>query len=52
MPKTKIMKPMNDSIPLYRRTQNIIMPPKYDNNIKPHEIFEGVKKVKRSSRKK
>ena len=52
MPKTKTIKPMNDSIPLYKRTQHIIMPPKNDVNIKPHEIFEGMKKVKKSSRKK
>ncbi len=51
MPKTKKVKPMNVNTPNYRRTQLIIMPPKYDPNIKPHEIFEGMKKVKKKKKK-
>ena len=51
MVKTKKVKPMNVNTPNYRRTQLIIMPPKYDPNIKPHEIFEGMKKVKKKKKK-
>ena len=51
MVKTKIMKPMNVNVPTYKKTQLIIMPPKYDPNVKPHEIFEGMKKVKKSKKK-
>jgi len=47
MPKTKKMKPMDQNIPSYKKTQVIIMPPKYDPNVKPHEIFEGFKKKKK-----
>jgi hypothetical protein len=51
MVKTKKMKPMDDNIPSYKKTQLIIMPPKYDPNVKPHEIFEGMKKVKKKKKK-
>tara|TARA_R110001599_G_scaffold7163_3_gene35280 strand:- start:1289 stop:1450 length:162 start_codon:yes stop_codon:yes gene_type:complete len=52
MVKTKKVKPMNVNTPNYRRTQLIILPPKYDNNIKPEKIFEGMKKVKKGKKKK
>ena len=52
MVKTKKMKPMDNNIPSYKRTQSIIMPPKYDANIKPEQIFEGMKKVKKGKKKK
>ena len=48
--KTKKIKPMNPETPSYKRTQLIIMPPKYDNNIKPEKIFEGMKKVKKKKK--
>ena len=51
MVRTKKIKPMNPDTPSYKRTQLIIMPPKYDPNIKPHEIFEGMKKVKKTKSK-
>jgi len=51
MVKTKKMKPMDDNIPNYKKTQLIILPPKYDPNIRPHEIFEGMKKVKKKKKK-
>jgi hypothetical protein len=51
MVRTKKIKPMNPDTPSYKRTQLVIMPPKYDPNIKPHEIFEGMKKVKKSKKK-
>ena len=51
MVRTKKMKPMDVNIPSYKKTQLIIMPPKYDPNVKPHEIFEGFKKVKKSKSK-
>jgi len=47
MVKTKKMKPMDVNVASYKKTQLIIMPPKYDRNIKPHEIFEGMKKKKK-----
>jgi len=50
MVKTKKIKPMNPETPSYKRTQLIILPPKYDPNIKPHEIFEGMKKVKKKKK--
>jgi len=50
--RTKKVKPMNVNTPNYRRTQLIILPPKYDNNIKPEKIFEGMKKVKKTRKKK
>jgi len=50
--RTKKVKPMNPAQPNYRRTQLIILPPKYDNNIKPEKIFEGMKKVKKTRKKK
>ena len=52
MVRTKKMKPMDNNIPSYKKTQLIIMPPKYDPNVKPHEIFEGMKKVKKTRKKK
>ena len=52
MVRTKKIKPMNPDTPSYKRTQLVIMPPKYDPNIKPHEIFEGMKKVKKTKSKK
>ncbi len=52
MVKTKKVKPMNVHTPNYKKTQLIIMPPKYDPNIKPHEIFEGMKKQKKTKSKK
>ena len=51
MVKTKKMKPMDVNVASYKKTQLIIMPPKYDRNIKPHEIFEGMKKVKKKKKK-
>ena len=51
MVRTKKIKPMNPDTPSYKRTQLVIMPPKYDPNIKPHEIFEGMKKVKKKKKK-
>ncbi len=52
MVRTKKMKPMDVNIPSYKKTQLIILPPKYDPNIRPHEIFEGMKKVKKTRKKK
>ncbi len=46
------IKPLNGNIPSYKRTQNYIMPPKFDNKVKPHEIFEGMKKSKSLTRRK
>jgi len=48
--KTKQIKQMNPDTPSYKRTQLIILPPKYDPNVKPHEIFEGMKKVKKKKK--
>ena len=48
--KTKKIKPMNPDTPSYKRTQLIILPPKYNPNVKPHEIFEGMKKVKKKKK--
>ena len=44
MVRTKKITPMNPETPSYKRTQLIILPPKYDNNIKPKEIFEAMNK--------
>ena len=52
MVKTKKIKPMNPDTPSYKRTQLIIMPPKYDPNVKPHEIFEGMNKGTKHKQKK
>ena len=49
--KTKKIVPMNQNVANYKKTQLIIMPAKYDANIKPHEIFEGMKKVKKKKKK-
>lgn len=49
--KTKKITPMNSDIPSYKRTQLIILPPKYDKNIRPEKIFEGMKKVKKPKKK-
>ena len=48
--KTKKMKPMDNNIPSYKKTQLIIIPPKTDPNVKPHEIFEGFKKQKKKKK--
>ena len=50
MVRTKKITPMNPETPSYKRTQLIILPPKYDNNIKPKEIFEGMKKQKKKKK--
>lgn len=47
MVKTKKIVPMNPNLPSYKRTQLVIMPPKYDPNVKPEQIFEGFKKTKK-----
>jgi hypothetical protein len=44
------MKPMDEFVPTYQRTQIIIVPPKTSNDIKPKEIFEGVKDNKPKKR--
>ena len=49
--KAKKMKPMNVNLPTYKKTQLIIIPPRTDPNVKPHEIFEGMKKVKKKKKK-
>ena len=46
MVKTKKIVPMNQNVASYKRTQLVIMPPKYDKNVKPEQIFEGFKKTK------
>ena len=50
--KTKKIVPMNQNVANYKRTQLIIIPPRTDANIKPHEIFEGMKKVKKKKKEK
>ena len=48
--KAKTVKPLNPNVPTYERTADIIMPPKVNNDIKPKEIFEGIKEVKPKKR--
>ena len=48
--KPKKVKQLNPNIPTYERTADIIMPPKVNNDIKPKEIFEGIKEVKPKKR--
>ena len=50
MVKTKKIKPMNPETPSYKRTQLIILPPKYDPHIHPEKIFEGFKKQKKKKK--
>ena len=48
--KPKTVKQLNPNIPTYERTADIIMPKKISNDIKPKEIFEGIKEVKPKKR--
>jgi len=48
--KPKKVKQLNANIPTYERTADIIMPKKISNDIKPKEIFEGIKEVKPKKR--
>jgi hypothetical protein len=48
--KPKKVKQLNPNIPTYERTADIIMPKKISNDIKPKEIFEGIKEVKPKKR--
>jgi len=48
--KTKKMKPMDQNVASYKRTQLIILPPKYDKNVRPEKIFEGFKKPKKKKK--
>ena len=40
--KVTKVKPMNENIPTYERTADIIVPKKVNHDIKPKEIFEGI----------
>ena len=42
------MKPLNQNVPTYEQTADIIIPEKTSKDIKPKEIFEGLKQSKTS----
>lgn len=44
------MKPLNQNIPTYEQTADIIIPAKVSKDIKPKEIFEGLKDDKPKKR--
>tara|TARA_R110000824_G_scaffold52646_2_gene145919 strand:+ start:3126 stop:3314 length:189 start_codon:yes stop_codon:yes gene_type:complete len=46
------LKPLDEMIPTYRRTAEVILPPKTNKDIKPQEIFEGLKKTSKPRAKK
>ena len=50
MVRTKKITPMNPETPSYKRTQLVILPPKYDSNVRPEKIFEGFKKQKKKKK--
>jgi hypothetical protein len=43
--KAVSMKPLNQNIPTYEQTADIIIPAKVSKDIKPKEIFEGLSKA-------
>ena len=45
------LKPLDEMIPTYRRTAEVILPPKTNKDIKPQEIFEGLKKSSKRYKK-
>ncbi len=40
----KTIPELNGNIPSYKRNQNWVPPPRTSHKVKPHEIFEGMKK--------